>query len=167
MGSWDGTLPAALPSGFVPQGSDWEAIRDAVAGLTDPWTTYVPAWTAVTTNPVVGNGNITGASFRAGKTGVYNISLDLGSTTTIGSGNYSFSLPPGWTSAASSVNRIGGSCLMRDNSGATHNFGGVYLGTSGTTVSVRLNAGNVLSNAAPWTWATSDFIYLLGTVELV
>jgi hypothetical protein len=123
VGSWDGTLPAALPSGFVPSGSDWEAIRDAIASLTDPWNTYTPTWQGSVTNPVVNNGSVSGAYVRSGKTGMFAISVDAGSTTTFGSGNYTFSLPPSWTAIGSGINRVPGVMMMRDNSAATHNTG--------------------------------------------
>jgi len=167
MGSWDGTLPAALPSGFVPTGAQWEAIRDAIAATTDPWNTYVPAWTGSTTNPVIGNGGLSGVYFRAGKTGVMSFSIDMGSTTTFGSGTYSIGLPSGWTSANSGVNRCCGAVGMRDNSGATHNTGFAFIGPNATSFGVRLNGGNVLTNTAPWTWAQSDFLDGTIILELV
>lgn len=167
MGSWDGALPSALPSGFVPTGAEWEAIRDAIASLTDPWNTYTPAWTASTTNPTIGNGGLSGVYARSGKTGILSVSIDMGSTTAFGSGTYSIGLPATWTAVNSGVNRCPGVVGMRDNSGATHNTGFAFMSPNGTALGVRLNAGNVLTNTTPWTWAQSDFIYLTALLELV
>jgi len=58
-----------------------------------PWKTYTPAWTAATTNPVLGNGTLTGQYLQVGKTVHYRIVLTMGSTTTYGSGYYQLSLP--------------------------------------------------------------------------
>lgn len=167
MGSWDGVLPAALPSGFVPTGAEWEAIRDAVASLTDPWNTYTPSWTASVTNPTIGNGAIAGTYLRNGKYGRGNFSIDIGSTTNVGSGTYSVTLPPTWTAAASGTAHAVGVCGMRDNSVPTHNTGFLWVASSGTAISIRLNAGNAATNALPWVWATSDFIYGTFALELV
>ena len=57
------------------------------------WVDYTPTWTAVTTNPVIGNGNLTGRYTIVGKTVTCRIELKAGSTTTFGSGVWRFSLP--------------------------------------------------------------------------
>ena len=57
------------------------------------WVTYTPTWTASTTNPTLGNGSLVGRYVRDGRTITGNINMTLGSTTTIGSGNYSWDLP--------------------------------------------------------------------------
>ena len=57
------------------------------------WQSYTPIWTAVTTNPSIGNGTLVGRYTQIGKTCILVIGLTMGSTTTYGSGNWSFSLP--------------------------------------------------------------------------
>lgn len=69
-------------------------VRDNLKAIGDTWTSYTPVWTAATTNPVIGNGTITGAYAAAGKLIFYRISIIGGSTTTWGSGAYSFTYPP-------------------------------------------------------------------------
>jgi hypothetical protein len=57
-------------------------------------TAYTPTWTAPTTNPVIGNGSITGRYFRAEEWVWFHIGITCGSTTTGGSGTaYSLTLP--------------------------------------------------------------------------
>jgi hypothetical protein len=165
MGSWDGTLPAALPSGFVPTGSEWEAIRDAVASLTDPWNTYTPVWTASVSAPSIGNGSLSGTYFRSGKTGLFRASLLMGSTTGFGSGTYSIGLPPGWT-GANSGEVAAGVVGMRDASANIHNTGFALIPANGTAISIRVQGANAATNAVPWTWTTSDFMYIAGILEL-
>lgn len=69
-------------------------VRDAINGMQAAWTAYTPAWTGSTTNPVIGNGTLVGRSGRIGKTIVGCKAVVLGgTTTTVGSGVYSLSLP--------------------------------------------------------------------------
>lgn len=78
-------------------------IRDQFNDLFAAWTSYVPAWTAVTTNPVLNNGQLQGRHRLVGKLCHFAIECLFGSSTTAGSGAYSFGLP---FTAASSVSRI-------------------------------------------------------------
>ena len=64
------------------------------------WTAYTPTWTAVTSNPSVGNGTLTSAYMLYGSTCFLSIYLAFGSTTSGGKGAWSFTLPSGITSAA-------------------------------------------------------------------
>lgn len=57
------------------------------------WTSYTPAWTGSTSDPVIGNGTITGRYFEFGKNVFYSIQITTGSTTTYGTGQYFVSLP--------------------------------------------------------------------------
>jgi hypothetical protein len=57
------------------------------------WNTYTPAWTAVTTAPAIGNGTLTGKYAVVGKVCHFTALVTFGSTTTFGSGAYTFSLP--------------------------------------------------------------------------
>jgi hypothetical protein len=68
-------------------------IRDPLEGIQEPWTAYTPVWTAITTNPTIGNGSLVGAYHRIGKTAWFRIMLTGGSTTNWGSGRYQFTLP--------------------------------------------------------------------------
>ncbi|MFE6484701.1 hypothetical protein ACFVGN_17435 [Streptomyces sp. NPDC057757] len=57
------------------------------------WNAYTPAWTAATTDPVIGNGSVTGRYAVVGKVCHFTAFVACGSTTTYGSGAYSLSLP--------------------------------------------------------------------------
>ncbi|MBP1988601.1 glycosyl hydrolase family 28-related protein [Paenibacillus eucommiae] len=54
---------------------------------------YTPAWTGSSTNPSLGNGKLAANWSRTGNTITLNIELIIGSTTTLGSGDWRFSLP--------------------------------------------------------------------------
>lgn len=57
------------------------------------WQTYTPTWTGATTNPVIGNGTISGRYMKIEKTCHVIIALSFGSTTTGGASTLSLSLP--------------------------------------------------------------------------
>jgi hypothetical protein len=56
-------------------------------------TSYTPSWTASTTNPVIGNGVIQGRYIALEEWCWVSVQISVGTTTTVGSGNYSVSLP--------------------------------------------------------------------------
>jgi hypothetical protein len=78
-------------------------VRDQFADLFASWSSYSPSWTAATTNPSLGNGALTGRQKTVGKRCDVKIELTIGSTTTVGSGQYSFSVPALSSGVGSSV----------------------------------------------------------------
>lgn len=71
-------------------GSHWE-----VFSYHGPFKEYTPEWTATTTNPSIGNGTLRGYYRRLpGRTVHLRITWSRGTTTNMGSGAYSISLPP-------------------------------------------------------------------------
>lgn len=80
-------LPAAAPT--FPRHPARKQDMDALGAST----AFTPAWTAATTNPVLGNGTLEGWWSRTGKRVSVDIKLTIGTTTTFGSGPWSFSLP--------------------------------------------------------------------------
>ncbi|MFE4679179.1 hypothetical protein [Streptomyces sp. NPDC056723] len=103
-------------------------IRDQFSSMFDTWTTYTPAWTASTTNPVLNNGSLTGRYIKIGRTVTCNINLVTGSTTTYGSGNHSFSLPV--TAATSGTAVIGHAHILGATS--TDRWAGQLVISSGS-----------------------------------
>lgn len=57
------------------------------------WTSYTPTWSSTGTAVALGNGTIVGYYSKVGRLVTVKISLDTGSTTTYGTGNYTFTLP--------------------------------------------------------------------------
>lgn len=82
-----------------------QEIRDQFASMFDAWTAYTPSWTASTTNPTLGNGTLAGQYIKIGRTCTATVFLTMGSTTTYGSGNYTFSLP--FMAASATVSYLG------------------------------------------------------------
>lgn len=56
-------------------------------------TSYTPSWTASSTNPSIGNGFIQGRYIALEEWCWVSVQISVGSTTTLGSGTYSVSLP--------------------------------------------------------------------------
>ncbi|MFL4947474.1 hypothetical protein ACJ6WE_08890 [Streptomyces sp. MMS24-I31] len=71
-------------------GSSW----DTYFKVPGAWTAFTPSWTASTTNPSLGNGTLIGRYQKIGRTVFFHVNLITGSTTSYGSGAYSFGLPP-------------------------------------------------------------------------
>jgi len=57
------------------------------------WQDWTPTWTAPTTNPTIGNGSLYGRYCVIGKLITAKIFLQFGTTSTPGSGAYSFTFP--------------------------------------------------------------------------
>lgn len=57
------------------------------------WTTYTPTWSSTGTAVALGNGTIVGYYAKVGRLVTVKLSLDPGSTTNYGTGNYIFTLP--------------------------------------------------------------------------
>ncbi len=57
------------------------------------WIDFTALWEAVTTDPVINNGDITGRYKRIGDLIIFQGKIIMGSTTTFGSGEYSVALP--------------------------------------------------------------------------
>lgn len=127
-----------------------------------PSTSYTPTWTAVTVDPAIGNGTLRGEVARIGNAIKVSIELVIGSTTSLGTGGWRFTIPkaPSLTSGTVQVGM------------------GVAVGASYVLLAARLlNAGTFIElfvpgsltqvgPAAPFAWATGnslriDFSYNL------
>ena len=135
-------------------------------GIGEAWTSYTPVWTGSTTNPAIGNGTISGKYCQVNKLVVARINVVFGSTTTYGSGNYSFSYP---VTAAAPI--LANERLLSSGQYADANTGNSYplqarYNSSSTTdfyVQVFTNASQafqLLTNTSPVVPATSDGVQL-------
>lgn len=131
----------------------FDDVRDALNKMDwKPTRVYTPVWTTAGTAPALGNGTLQG--FYSTFLGLVfaTIQFTAGSSTTFGTGAWSFSLPA-------------------PNGLILHAVGGVHLVDSGTTdqpavVDVASNAltfnvvsgSGIVTASVPWTWATGDSI---------
>jgi len=134
-------------------------IRDNQKALSDAWASYSPTWTASTTNPTLGNGGLIGTYLNAGKLVMYRIRVAFGSTTTVGSGTYTWTLPV----AAITTSVPVGMAVCFDASAVTNNTRQAFSTASG--ISLQSEAGAAVTHASPFAWATGDLITITGTYE--
>ncbi len=129
---------------------------DIFTGL---WTAYTPTWTSSGTAPVLVNGTIQGRYCQMGKLVIAEGRMNAGTSTTYGTGTYSWSLPVTSANPFSGNSAIG-TVWIRDSSAG--DFQGVAI-DAGTTFIVRPGAsafgGNTaVGQTAPMTWASGDWI---------
>lgn len=125
-------------------------------------TTYTPTWGADTTNPVLGNGTITGRYLKYGRMVWFSIHLVIGSTTTQGSGPWNFTMP--FTPANGSEIVITASMSVNNS---------FYSGTgqlkTGSTFYIYATTQqlNGIASANPNTWGsgTSSYLSIAGVYE--
>lgn len=135
---------------------------DARLDALEAWTAYTPVWGSSGTAPAVGNGTITGRYIKVGKLVFWKVSLVLGSTSTVGTGNYTWTLPPFAASGSTVDNSTG---IYLDNSAGTR-YGVHPFRITGSTVNAVVASTNALFSAtAPAVPATSDRYDLQGFYE--
>ncbi len=136
------------------------ATMNSIGAAYETWT---PALTASTTNPTLGTGS--GQSGRYGRVNksVYGQGQVSFGTSGVnpGSGFYYISIPV--TAQASGV--LCGTWQAYDSSAAAVYFGHLVLDTTSRALLYYNNPASVITNAAPFTWAASDFIRVLLSYE--
>jgi hypothetical protein len=124
------------------------------------WTSYTPSWIASGTAPSLGNGTLQGTYLQVGKIVYVIISFKAGSTTTFGTGTWSFSLPFFMKTLGAGAMGFPGGGYAEDFAVAGYSLQSVVTG--GNTVFTQTTAGADISPTVPFTWGTNDFfnIYL-------
>ena len=135
-----------------------QEIRDQFNSAFAAWSSYTPTWTASTTNPVIGNGTLTGLYMKVGRVCHVHVEMTAGSTTTYGSGSWSFSLPA--ASTTSPGIRIG----TAQASGSIRAAGHTTVNSSSSAFGLWFPATTAVSNLSactptvPFTWANTNIL---------
>lgn len=122
------------------------------------WTAYTPTWTSTGTAPVLNNGSFAARYCQIGKMVFVAFLLTPGSTTTFGTGTYSFSLP---VTARSATPLMHGAARYLQ-SGGTQWPGTALIGVTTTTFQIAFPTNTTtttlttMTNAAPATFANGD-----------
>lgn len=163
------------PASVASDALVYEQASVALAGITDSgqlygtnlnngaWATYTPTW-AVTagTNPVLNNGTITGRYMVVGRMVHLHIRLTMGSTTTFGSGNYIFSLPPAKPNRATGSRDwvLGRGSAYDDSAGGVVSVAtSIFDSNSSPSGGLLITTGsNLYSSSFPIAWAVNDII---------
>jgi hypothetical protein len=138
----------------------------------DVWASYTPTWTSSGTQPALGNGTITGHWKQRGKVVDFRIRLFLGSTSTIGTGNYFLGLPI--QANAAQIANINSRGYTADVSAGAffHIFGDSNDGSGALTsrlvvTSATYGTLDTVGSTTPFTFANGDSIQIIGTYEVV
>ena len=134
-------------------------------GLQASWDAYSPTWTAVTTNPALGDGTLTGRYLRIGKTILFTLTLTMGATTTYGTGGWILSLPVAARSGRRAVGQVDILAGANGYVGAGIVLGGttsLFLAVPGT---VAGGPDRSVATGVPVAWASGNTLAATGTYE--
>lgn len=148
----------------------------ASAIKSEAWTSWTPTWYGSSVNPSIGNGTLSGRYVRIGRTIHATLLLKIGSTTTLGTGDWIFTLPVAAVSIGSGIHRAIGTFYAEDAGVKGFNglvnltandTGNVYSGRivlkyhDAANNAVMLNGGA----SAPFAWAINDYFAATFTYE--
>lgn len=120
------------------------------------WTTFVPTWGSSGTAPAIVNGTITGRYMQRGNDVKALIKMTVGSSSTVGTGNYNWTLPVTASTTVSAFAVVGQGRYF-DNSTSSHTTVCCFLNNGGTSFAVLYTGSNTqLGAAAPAVPAASD-----------
>jgi len=137
----------------------------AGTGSSWAWQSWTPTWTGASGNPAIGNGTIIGRYLQTGKTVQFRLDILAGSTTTFGTGAWTFTLPV--TAAANYTATYAMGIGSYEKPGTGDYFGPINL-MSTTTFQMWYSTGtnsNVLGSAAPEAWNSTSFFRMTATYE--
>ena len=143
---------------------------EVTASIDKSWTTWTPTWSSSGTQPALGNGTLSAKYRQLGKIVFVQIIFVVGSTTTMGTGNYYLSYPV--TPPSTYNTTSGGWCLQ----GYAEDAGVVAYNVHGTrtadltkfqVIIYAPQTANVSgwAQTGPFAWATGDFWSATGFYE--
>ena len=146
-----------------------ERLRVKERPVNSGWQSYTPTWTAGTTNPSIGNGTLAGRYTQIGKTCTVCISFSAGSTTTFGSGNWSFSLPI--TAKSAGFMYFGIAHIRKYQTSNYERVARITPSASATTVNsfgdpTPGSNSLYINSTTPFTWGSGDTLDLEITYEV-
>jgi len=126
------------------------------------WTSYTPTWISNSSpQPSLGNGSLGGRYMRKGKTVWFQMFLNIGSSTTLGTGSWTFSLP----TTAQFVFGFENMPVRMLQAGVAYFFGAASLVTSTTFL---INLSGTLAPASPTTpfaWSVGSQMFINGMYD--
>jgi hypothetical protein len=123
------------------------------------WTSYTPTWTASGTAPAIGNGTLLGSYLQVGKKVHVIIHFKAGSTTTFGTGVYSFSIP--FTPQSLGSGYWGLPCAAYcEDAGVNSYVIQSAICTGGANIQPMTSGGSYMGPTIPFTWSNNDFFTL-------
>ena len=129
---------------------------------------FTPSWVSSGTQPTIGNGSLSGSWHRKGDRYIVDIALTIGSTTTLGTGYYTFPMP---VAPITATPQLGYTRLLNSSEASTATGRIIfdasntpYIQYDGFTVlvgsdTVAYPQGSVQATL-PWVWAAGDSIII-------
>jgi hypothetical protein len=136
---------------------------DDVAAAHGVWAEYAVTWASSGTQPALGNGTLEARYAQVGKLVHIRLRLVIGTTTTLGTGDWTFSLPV--ASKTHADLETFGQCVTLDAGTAyRHDAANVVSGASVMKI-INISAGAFYDNDTPQVWAATDFMNVSLTYE--
>lgn len=124
---------------------------------------WVPAWTSGGSAPDFGNSNVAAHWWNYGPIAFFRMRIIFGSTTTFGTGLYSFSLPFAPSATANQV----ASAIAVDTSAGTRWSGAAQITSTGDISRISFSDGTSgMSNSNPLPWTQTDILIVEGWAEI-
>ncbi|MFD0146219.1 MULTISPECIES: hypothetical protein [unclassified Streptomyces] len=141
-----------------------QEIRDQFNDLIAPWVAFTPTWNSTGTAPSLGNGTLVGWHKDIGKSCTALWEITFGTTTTFGTGTYSWGMPHTAKNPSGSTSTLNYLGHARGH-GADWYAGvvGVARGTNLARIYSHL-AATEWSPTAPVTWTAVSSRYISGEV---
>jgi hypothetical protein len=131
--------------------------------LAAPWDTYTPTWTTTGTAPALNNGTLVGAARLVGTTLFLRGQLTFGSSTTGGTGDFTFPLPFGCAGVTAQAQLIP---LVVYDTGVARYEGHARVEAGGTTFVLHVLTGGSVTSTVPMTWGNGDSAAWNGVIEV-
>lgn len=151
--------PPGLSEGLDP--SEWpEAILPPWIREISDVQTYSPVWASTGTQPAIGDGTLSGIFFRVGRLIWFGVTMIIGTTTTFGTGVYTWTMPV--TSIAMTTSRPTFAAFAQQSTGVP--FACIARASNTTTFrGIHAKADAFVGATVPFTWATAgDFFIASG-----
>ena len=170
------TIAGGTSTTLNTQGEAIYFISDGVSAWTilnrdtdTPWTSFTPAWSAVSVNPAIGNGSLVANWRRRGDSLECTYLITMGSTSTYGTGDWIFGYPSG---LQVNTTKLQGSSSNNTMIG----FGGVVQSAYHSLVTVydavtqfRASADNAsgrVSASSPEAWGNGQTLMITAIVPI-
>lgn len=132
-------------------------IRDVLEGMAT-WTPFTTTWGSSGTTPGLGNGSLLASHAFLGSTVHFYISLTMGSTTTYGTGYWTFTLP--YAAVSGPVQLVP---AQMQETGVGQHVGIARIASGASAVPIYTTGGLAIGATVPFTFGDTDNLSLAGT----
>ncbi len=124
------------------------------------YTAYTPTWSASGTAPAIGNGTLSASYLLVGKLCYIQMYFAAGSTTTFGTGEWTFSLPFAANAQNAGTGGYPCSAYLEDNGVLGYQVVTARKTGGNTLFALFTNSSTNVTASQPFVWGTGDFFRL-------